>query len=300
MEKNINPIQSQGNEETVVSNVPVNQNEKKDGKLSWKAVMIGGVPGLVLGSAGAALASELSRSTENAIENQNEDNTNDDGIRLPDDVTVASSVSDDMSFSEAFAAARAEVGPGGVFSWHGNLYNTYTQEEWVSRNPVNREPIIEEPKDEEQDVPKDDDSKEDPKDDDSGNQDEIKEPVPEPEPEPEPEFRTDIIEGSQVEVLDSGSYMDDYGNTINYVDAKVDGHDAAFVDLNNDGFIDKVGVDLNDNGNIDEGEVIDTSNSDLHITDLVDPAEAGISTIEDDIYADNPDYTNDADASPFV
>ena len=37
--------------------------------------------------------------------------------------------SDDQSFSEAFNTARAELGPGGVFSWHGNLYNTYTAEE---------------------------------------------------------------------------------------------------------------------------------------------------------------------------
>lgn len=50
---------------------------------------------------------------------------------LVDDVVpVATTVSSDMSFGQAFAAARAEVGPGGVFEWHGNLYGTYTAEEW--------------------------------------------------------------------------------------------------------------------------------------------------------------------------
>lgn len=38
-------------------------------------------------------------------------------------------VSDDMSFGEAFAAARAAYGPGAVFEWHGNTYNTYFREE---------------------------------------------------------------------------------------------------------------------------------------------------------------------------
>lgn len=35
-------------------------------------------------------------------------------------------------FSAAFGAARVEVGPGGVFEWHGNLYGTYTADEWNS------------------------------------------------------------------------------------------------------------------------------------------------------------------------
>ena len=37
-----------------------------------------------------------------------------------------------MQVGEAFEAARAEVGPGGVFLWHGGLYNTYTDDEWNS------------------------------------------------------------------------------------------------------------------------------------------------------------------------
>lgn len=47
-------------------------------------------------------------------------------------------VNDDMSFREAFAAARAEVGPGGIFSWHGNVYNTYVTEEWEAMSVEER------------------------------------------------------------------------------------------------------------------------------------------------------------------
>jgi len=48
----------------------------------------------------------------------------------PTDLSVATGVDDSMSFSEAFAAARAEVGPGGIFTWHGQEYGTYYKDEW--------------------------------------------------------------------------------------------------------------------------------------------------------------------------
>ena len=39
-------------------------------------------------------------------------------------------VDDNASFSQAFADARAQVGPGGVFEWHGRVYGTYYKAEW--------------------------------------------------------------------------------------------------------------------------------------------------------------------------
>lgn len=54
------------------------------------------------------------------------------------DAGVATGVDDDMSFSEAFAEARAELGPGGVFEWHGRLYNTYYANEWNAMTPEQR------------------------------------------------------------------------------------------------------------------------------------------------------------------
>lgn len=43
---------------------------------------------------------------------------------------LATTVSGDMTFDEAFAAARAEMGPGDYFEWHGDYYNTFYKEEW--------------------------------------------------------------------------------------------------------------------------------------------------------------------------
>jgi len=51
-------------------------------------------------------------------------------IIIHDTAPVSHAVNDEMSFRDAFANARADVGPGGVFSWHGNEYSTYTSEEW--------------------------------------------------------------------------------------------------------------------------------------------------------------------------
>lgn len=39
---------------------------------------------------------------------------------------------DNLTFAEAFATARAEMGPGAAFVWHGQVYGTYYQNEWAS------------------------------------------------------------------------------------------------------------------------------------------------------------------------
>lgn len=52
---------------------------------------------------------------------------------------VATSVHDGMSFDEAFAAARAEVGAGNVFQWNGRLYNTFTESEYLSLSTAEQE-----------------------------------------------------------------------------------------------------------------------------------------------------------------
>ena len=55
----------------------------------------------------------------------------------PEDAIVATAtgvrvaqVDDNASFSQAFADASAQVGPGGVFEWHGRVYGTYYKDEW--------------------------------------------------------------------------------------------------------------------------------------------------------------------------
>lgn len=59
-------------------------------------------------------------------------------VVIYDEAPVATTVTDDMSFSDAFAIARSEVGPGGVFEWRGNLYGTYYKTEWDSMDAEER------------------------------------------------------------------------------------------------------------------------------------------------------------------
>ena len=49
-------------------------------------------------------------------------------------VSLAHVDTTDMSFNEAFAAARAEVGSNGVFEWHGGYYGTYHSDEWAEKS----------------------------------------------------------------------------------------------------------------------------------------------------------------------
>ncbi|MBS1776886.1 MAG: hypothetical protein JSS64_11465 [Bacteroidetes bacterium] len=51
-------------------------------------------------------------------------------VIVHEEAPQATHVHDDLSFKDAFAIAREEVGPGGTFEWKGNLYNTYTREEY--------------------------------------------------------------------------------------------------------------------------------------------------------------------------
>lgn len=64
-------------------------------------------------------------------------------ITLPEDIDVAGKVTDAMSFEQAFAAARDEVGMGGVFSWQGRWYNTLHKEEWDSLSLDQRQEFLE-------------------------------------------------------------------------------------------------------------------------------------------------------------
>lgn len=49
---------------------------------------------------------------------------------------MSDAVDEEMTFGEAFAAARADVGPGGTFLWHGGVYGTFDAQEWNGMTPA--------------------------------------------------------------------------------------------------------------------------------------------------------------------
>lgn len=65
-----------------------------------------------------------------------------DGVIKPSENVCIAIVNDEMDFETAFNTARTEVGPGGVFSWNGNVYNTYYKEEWISLSLEQRQDFL--------------------------------------------------------------------------------------------------------------------------------------------------------------
>ena len=127
------------NEETIIEKRPTangQQETKKEGS-AWKHVTLGGVSGILMGAgllyAGQAVAATKTETPEETADTATAE------AQQADSATEATlpvaQMHNDMSFGEAFAAARAEVGPGGVFIWHGGIYNTYTVDEWNAMTP---------------------------------------------------------------------------------------------------------------------------------------------------------------------
>lgn len=266
------------------------ENKENKPKIQWKNVLVGTVPGIVLGTAaGVAFAHDSSEVIEN--EQVGEVIIHPEDIYVPEtQADLATGVNDSMSFGEAFAAARQELGAGGAFEWHGNLYSTYTAEEWEAMTPEQRDdyaqsvaeltPVA--------DVHESTPVTEDVSDVVSENDDDVV-------IDPEDEMVTIDSETIGIEVHDVGT-VETLDGEVDVAIATIDGHDAILVDHDQDGFVDEIVIDMNDNGEIDEDEVMDTSNTDLHLADVSDIA---YNEPENDIYS-GPDYTNDGDVTSLV
>lgn len=248
--------------------------ENKNSSDTFRKVAIGGGIGILLGASAAAVAQTLSNSSDTPDENAE--------VEPVDTVNVASGVSDGMSFGEAFAAARAELGPGGMFTWHGNSYSTYTADEWDGMSAAERaeygrlvaphvqfdhpqhvvhhttvhhvQDVVDHP---------------------AGDVNVIVEPaqaeVPAKPAEPaEPEeaitgkaddLRLDLAHVRVTEAEEVETF-----NDVDSVVGKgfVDGHDAMFHDLDSNGVFDAATVDANDNHTFIDDQKYDIS--DLHLS----------------------------------
>ena len=127
------------NEETIIEKRPVingQQETKKEGS-AWKHVTLGGVSGILMG-AGLLYAGQAVAATNTVVPEETADTETEEAQQVEganESTLPVAQIHNEMSFGEAFAAARAEVGPGGVFIWHGGIYNTYTADEWNAMTP---------------------------------------------------------------------------------------------------------------------------------------------------------------------
>jgi len=270
-----------------------------------------GVAGAAAG-AGGAMAAMSFRASDEPVSNPDHVSIT-QSVHEPDhfngaDVPIAQNVDDGMSFNEAFAAARHEVGAGGVFEWHGGVYGTYYANEWDGFSDTYKHEFSNYHYDIESgqhvteshpttiDVPI---VVEDPI---AGNEHpSVDSGVTGSDP-------LDDIQGSDndVTVISSG-HMDIDGHTVDVVSALVDGHEVALVDTNLDGNYDIAVV--NNNGDPEHSSVymIDNEHNgsetipDFHEThDIPDFGHDTLNNHEIDHTDILPDFNNDADISNFA
>lgn len=79
---------------------------------------------------------DFAESEQDVVTNDEEENLREENAffsdteEISDSLSISAHISNEMSFKEAFSAARSELGAGGIFEWNGNVYNTYYKEEW--------------------------------------------------------------------------------------------------------------------------------------------------------------------------
>lgn len=215
------------------------------------------------------------------------------------EVPVAHGVNDDMSFTEAFNTARTEVGPGGAFEWHGNIYHTYNKTEWDNMSAEDKAAFGQhfswtgsataqndevevvnvhtaghttghtaghtaghataQTETAQTETVQAQPVAQGPQGDEPNYITGNQGPHPQPVASNEPHT---VSEESDVQIL-GVSHDDETGYT--FAQLSVDNHDAIMVDINGDHEFDVLAVDFNDNGKLDDNEYADISGG--HITE---------------------------------
>lgn len=202
-------------------------------------------------------------------------------------ISVALSVNDEMSFNEAFAAARSEVGAGGAFEWRGNVYGTYYAEEWNNMSAAEKAEFNNHFAWNNFDTT---DNASSHSTIDSTTEIEV---VSVAEPHSSAQANNihnevEVIEAEpEIEVL---GVVHDMSTGANLGGMTVDGQDVFLIDVDGDMEFDFMASDLNNNNVVDEGEVVDIHGQGFSVNEL-----GGISYIAESLDGEDnhPDYMAD-------
>ena len=285
------------NEETIIESRPTmnGQEENKKEGGSWKHVTLGGVSGILMGAgllyAGQAVAATKTDVPEETADTAAEEQQAATAAEPP--VQVAQ-LHNDMPFGEAFEAARAEVGPGGVFIWHGGIYNTYTADEWNAMTPQQKSDFAQQvnPEVRASQVPTPTDA----------HPDVATQPAAEAAPETAPEATpvsddVQVVDQQTLQNFDSGN---DDVHIVGY--ATVDGHLMVGYDTVGDGQADVAIIDIDDDHRPSDADIImDRDGNAATVGEVMnaqtpdtDPNQ--MAAMENpDVASDMPDYMNDID-----
>ena len=253
-------------EQTTILEEGANEVQEPKGTSKWKkaagmagvgAAGIAGGIGLSAMASGddaeaAKLATEATKQAAEAAANADKGNM----VKPVGNVKVAE-VSDDMSFSEAFASARKQVGAGGVFEWRGKQYGTYYKTEWDSMSQVEKDQYAANV---------------------FGTSSSKSSSTPEQErlqhdisPENFVYNSQSPVSGADIkgELVGVQTVTDENGNPMTIVAAKINGHNSMFVDADVDGYVDVAIMDKNNNEEVELDEIVQISKGRMLVSDLV-------------------------------
>ena len=234
---------------TVTENEGNPQVEKENKKESWKLVGLGAATGILIGA--GALYAGTAMAAGNNEENAEGEQTLDSSTSGSDSLNVAH-VTPGQPFSEAFAQARAEVGPGGVFHWNGGVYNTYTKEEWDSMSAAEKNDFVAHARPEYSVEQIDTNHL-------TAETPQIHVQVDELHVHVDPAADDVHIVGQQDVPADDPGYTTE--------EFEFEGHQGVYVHPTDSDGHDIAIVDLNDNEEIDDGEIVDLETGEIYNTD---------------------------------
>ena len=219
----------------------------------------------------------------------------DEGVRI-------AQVNDEASFAEAFADARAQVGPGGAFEWRGHVYSTYYEEEWNNmsaderanyQSKIDYETVAGEPTPSKPSTTATEEVAD------------VKPIVETSTEEPTLAANAEMVDEQPsqggIKVLGVEAVVDPQGNPMTVAAIEIDNDQALLVDVDNNGMMDVIMVDENHDGQISENEIYDASEAQIATADLQHHMAA--SQDPGMLMASNdgmPDYMNDADVSSMA
>lgn len=257
-------------EQTQIIEETVNEEQEtsQESKLSSRVKKVAGVAGVAAAGVAAGVVFTSMASGDNP-----EPTTQAAHTAVPAGNVKVAEVSDDMSFDEAFASARKQVGAGGVFEWRGKLYGTYYKNEWDNMSQadkdqyaanvfgtpqakVHNENIQEPPR---KDMPED------------AEQNTNVQKVSDQTNNQQDRAEAGSDEGGRYniqQVYGVRIVTDNNGNPMTMVEAKVNGHNAILCDINQDDKIDSMAIDANDDDQITQDEIIPVPQGSVLVSEL--------------------------------
>lgn len=233
-------------------------------KENWKPVTISGFTGIMLGAGAMYGTQKLMTGDEDVV------------VEAEDQMKEVAA-NDDLSFKEAFEAARAELGPGGVFHWHGGIYGTYYADEWNAMTDEEKAQFAQSVQQGATDTANDETNQlseatvveeEDNTNDlayTAADAEEVGVSVKVVEEKEETaSAETAKDDDDDVRIVGYGDVDLADGSSVTVEELEINGQRVAVIDVDKDGVGDFAMSDLNHNNRPDEGEVID-----LHTGDVV-------------------------------